>query len=72
MKDEEFYKSLGSALRQEREKRNLSQQEIAEKLGVTKMAVSNWESGNRSMYAATLKEYCHVLGVSMSYILEKC
>ena len=31
MKDEEFYKNLGVVLRAEREKRNLSQQEIADK-----------------------------------------
>ena len=51
MKDEEFYKNLGVVLRAEREKRNLSQQEIADKLGVSKMLVSNWESGQRRMYA---------------------
>lgn len=32
-------------LRQRREKANLRQQDVADKVGVTKMAVSLWESG---------------------------
>ncbi|WP_105302934.1 helix-turn-helix domain-containing protein [Anaerolactibacter massiliensis] len=71
MKDISFDKSLGSALRSEREKKNLSQQDIADRMGVTKMAVSNWESGNRSMYAKTVKEYCRALGISIASLYEK-
>ena len=72
MKDEEFYKNLGVVLRAEREKRNLSQQEIADKLGVSKMLVSNWESGQRRMYVATLKKYCEIFDISISCVLDQC
>ena len=71
MKDESFDKELGYALKNEREKQKMTQQEVADKLGVSKMAVSNWESGNRSMYASTFRDYCKVLGVTMSYIVSK-
>lgn len=71
MKDESFDKDLGYALKVEREKQKMTQQEVADKLGVSKMAVSNWESGNRSMYASTFRDYCKVLGVTMSYIVSK-
>lgn len=71
MKDSSFDEKLGSALRNERERQNLSQQEIADRMHVTKMAVSNWESGKRSMYAKTVKEYCKALGISIASLYER-
>lgn len=71
MKDNErFDADLGRALRAERERKGMTQPEIAAKLGVTKVAVHQWEAGKRSMYAQTLQEYCKVLGVSMQYIFD--
>ena len=36
--------SMGSKLAQARRKNNLTQEQLAEKLGVTRQAVSRWES----------------------------
>ena len=36
--------SLGNKLAQARKKQNLTQEQLAEKLGVTRQAVSRWES----------------------------
>lgn len=39
--------AIGERLRELRKDAGLSQQEVAEKIGVTKMAVSNYEQGTR-------------------------
>lgn len=39
--------AIGEQLRELRKDAGLSQQEVAEKIGVTKMAVSNYEQGIR-------------------------
>lgn len=39
--------AIGERLRELRKDAGLSQQEVAEKIGVTKMAVSNYEQGIR-------------------------
>lgn len=69
--NKEFDKNLGEALRKKRQEKNLSMDYVAQLLRVTKMAVSNWENGKRSMYAETLRAYCRVLGVSMQEIFNE-
>ena len=64
----EFDKELGTILRKERESRRITQQQMADLLGCTKMAVSYWETGKRSMYAETLKRYCAHLGITMQSV----
>ena len=71
MNYKEFDAQLGEILRTERERRGLSQREIARRIGVSKSAVSLWESGARSMAAVSLAKYCAVLGVSIEYIFGK-
>jgi transcriptional regulator with XRE-family HTH domain len=70
MNNDKFNKALGNNLRTYREKTGMTQQEVADKLGVTKVAVHQWESGKRSMYAQTLIDYCNVIGVSLDVIFE--
>ena len=69
--DKEFDKSLGEALRKKRQEKNLSMDYVAQLLGVTKMAVSNWETGKRSLYAETLRSYCRILGTSMQEVFDE-
>lgn len=68
--EKEFNRRLGASLRHYREHLGFTQQEIADKLDVSKMAVSNWESGNRSIYAVKLRDYCDAIGISMVDVLE--
>jgi len=67
---DEFDKKLGEILRAERESARLSQQDMADRLGLTKMTISHWEKGKRSMKASSLKDYCAVLGITVQYVFE--
>lgn len=42
------YEQLGQIIKRGREMRNMTQQDIAQKLDVTVAAVSNWETGARA------------------------
>lgn len=71
MEDQEFYKALGQALRYERKKKDIAQEYVAEQLNVTKMAISNYETGKRQMSAKALQQYCEVLGVSIQSVMDR-
>ena len=62
---------LGRILRAEREAHGVTQQEMAKALGCTNVAVSNWETGKRSMYAITLRRYCEYLGITMQSVFDQ-
>lgn len=66
-----FDEDLGRALRDCRETKGFTQIEVAKKMNVSKMAVSLWESGKRSMTAENLKRYCQILDVPVQVILER-
>ena len=67
---DEFDKKLGESLRAERDSARLSQQDMADRLGLTKMTISHWENGNRSIKASSLKDYCAVLGITVQYVFD--
>ena len=62
--------AIGRWLHDQRKKKGLFQQEVADRMGCTKMAVSNWESGKRTIYAETLLQYCDAIGVDPALLLE--
>ena len=66
-----FDKKLGETLRRIREEKRVSAQTMAERLGVTKQALSYWERGDRGLKAATLRDYCAALGVSMQSVFDR-
>ena len=57
------------AIRTFRTKKGLSQDELAEKVFVTRQAVSRWETGETVPSTDTLKELSRVLDVSMNALL---
>lgn len=71
MKEEEFKKSIGSVLKEAREARGYSQQQVADRLGVTKQAISMWERGVRMMNAKDLGDYCDYLGISIDAVFRR-
>lgn len=48
-----------------------SQKELAEYLGMSKNAVSEWKSGRNEAYKKHLKEIAEFLGVSISYLMDE-
>ena len=65
-------KTAAIRIKEQREKFNLSQQQLAEIAGVSRSAVSRWESNNRDNPTSTpLSKMCEFFGVSMDYILGK-
>ena len=60
-------KSIGRKLKELRTSRDLKQSELADLVGLSRPAISNIESGKRSLTLSTLKRFCEVYGIDISY-----
>ncbi len=60
---------IGKFISEQRKLKELTQEELAEKLGITKNAVSKWERGLCLMDMSLLKPLSEILGVSINEIL---
>lgn len=60
---------VGENIKRFREEKNISQSEIAEKLSVTRQAVSNWETGKTEPDIDTLHKIADILGVSIEELI---
>ncbi len=60
---------IGKFISEQRKIKELTQEELAEKLGITKNAVSKWERGLCLMDMSLLKPLSEILGVSINEIL---
>lgn len=58
---------IGSKIKQIRQHRHLTQQEIAERMGVSRNYISQWESGTRRINADQLIQYAKIVGVTLDY-----
>lgn len=63
--------NMGKAIRSHRLRMSLTQERLAEALGVTAQAVSRWESGQGCPDVAMLPELSAVLGVSIDELFEQ-
>lgn len=61
---------LGEQIRDLRTAKNLSQVQLAERLGVTKQSVSNWENNNILPSVDMLKHIANYFHCSTDYLLE--
>lgn len=66
----EYKEVIARNIRYYRKQASLSQKELAEKLGISSAAVSNWEKGTNSIDIDTLFEVCRVLEISISDMAE--
>lgn len=57
--------TMGQKIKQARENKNLSQEELAEKLGVTRQAVSKWENDSSVPQGINREMISQVLGVEL-------
>ena len=53
-----------------RKSRNLTQEQLAEELGVSRQAVSRWESGDSTPDMNNLLGLCNLFGVSSDYLIH--
>lgn len=67
----DYNKRIGAYLAKERKAKKVSQQQLADRLGVTKAAVSNWELGKRTIYADQMLEYCDQLGIDPAELVKE-
>ena len=56
-------------LRYLREQKNLTLVELAEKIGVTKLTILNWEHGTHEIKGSNAKKLADLFGVSIPYLL---
>jgi transcriptional regulator with XRE-family HTH domain len=58
-------------LKEIRQKRGVTQVELAEKLGVPQSFVSKYESGERQLNILELRQICHSIGISFdNFVLQ--
>jgi len=61
---------LRNLLREARERKGLSQRELAKRVGVTKAAISHFETGRATPTLATFARLARVLGLDLAVLLE--
>ena len=61
--------SLGDKLKMLRKKNNLTQQQVAERLNVSKAVVSSYELSNRSPSFQTLVKIANIYNVTTDFLL---
>lgn len=62
---------LGKAIRQLREKRELTQEDLAEAAGITVRTLSQLETGNANPTWATVGDIAGALGVSIAELAKR-
>lgn len=61
---------IAERIRDARIKKNMTQQRVADEIGVSYQAGSKWERGKSMPYISKLRELCGVLEISIDYLLS--
>ena len=61
--------SIGSTIKRLRRERDLTQEQLAEYLGITSRAVSQWECDRTAPDISQLPSLCHIFDVSSDVLL---
>ena len=67
----EIRKSLGETLRELRSERNMTQEFVAESLGISRQAVSKWENGSSEPSTTNLIAIAKLYGIEPEELLKK-
>ena len=62
--------SIGDKMKKIRIARNLSQQEVAELMNVSRQYISKWESGERNINGDQLIQYAKIMKVTLDYFSD--
>ena len=63
-------KKIGKFIAELRKEKDLTQEELASKVGITKNAVSKWERGLSLMDVSLMQPVCDILGISIVELLN--
>ena len=66
---EDKYMSIGSTIKRLRRERDITQEQLAEYLGITSRAVSQWECDRTAPDISQLPALCHIFDVSADVLL---
>ena len=61
---------IGKFIAECRKTKNLTQMQLAEKLGITDKAISKWERGIAMPDSSTMLELCDILGINVNELLS--
>ena len=61
---------IGKFIYEKRKAKGLTQQDLANKLGVTNKAVSKWENGKCMPDLAIIKDLCNILDITITSLLN--
>lgn len=64
--DSVFYKTLGEKIRNAREKKNMTQTELAKKIGVSKSQLINYEYGYSKLKPRMYSDICWALDMRIN------
>lgn len=63
--------TIGKNIKYERKARGLSQERLAEKIGVSRQTIVNWENGKGTPMLENIEEMCKVFNVSYEELISK-
>ena len=69
--DTAIYQEIGARIRALRQKRNLTQKELAQWIGVPQNTVSRWETGAYQIAIHELQVLAALFGVPLSAMIER-
>ena len=72
MGDNEFLKTMGQRIMVRRKALRMTQEELAEKLGVSTQMISNLELGKKAIRPDNLAKVCDALDLSADFVLTGC
>ena len=61
---------LGDNIKKYRKENNISQEELAEKIGVSRQSISLWENGKANPGLDTITELASILGVPVGALID--
>lgn len=62
--DNQFYRELGRKIREMREKKDITQRELAKGIGTSRALISDYENGYTKISPNRWNRICTVLGIS--------
>ena len=62
--------SLGEQIREQRIKKGMSQEKLAEQIGVSRQAVAKWESGQSAPNTENLFKLAQICGISVDHLMS--